>query len=340
MNLLEPWVALRLAAGLVSGVLLLRASYTGLQVLRHFRLARATEGQLLLERRVELAGTFVRVGAFVQVACVAFSALAADRLSLGIRGAMCGYGVFQASPWGFPSLLADAGLALVAGLVVQVFAFDARMRTFELARPLALFMVGLGPLALLDLALSTRFLLDLDLTVVASCCSVSLDGLEAGGAGGHADGPRAATTLAAIVAIVATLAVGALAARRPSRGRAVLAGALSLAALPFAVGAAMLEVAPHAFEVPQHVCPFCLLKPEVLALGYPLFGAMFVGATWAGGAALGAALARSETARATFAGFARERLRAASYAWLAVLVVGAAPIVRYAVVSNFTPLFP
>ena len=44
--------------------------------------------------------------------------------------------------------------------------------------------------------------------------------------------------------------------------------------------------------------------------------------------------------RATFADFARERLRTASYAWLAVLVVGAAPIVRYALVSNFTPLFP
>lgn len=339
-NLLEPWVALRLVAGLVAGGLLLRAAYTGLLVLRHFRLARATEGQLLLERRLDLAGTFVRIGAFVQIVSVAFTALAADRLSLGIRGAMCGYGVFQASPWGFPSLLADVGLALVAGLVVQVFAFDARMRTFELARPLALCMVALAPLALVDLALSARFLLDLDLTVVASCCSVSLDGLEGGVAGGHGAGPRAATTIAALVAIGAAVAAGLLAARRPSRARAVLAGALSLAALPFAVGAAMLEVAPHAFEVPQHVCPFCLLKPDVLALGYPLFGAMFVATTWAMGAALSAALARSDGARAAFVVFARQRLRAASIAWLAVLVVGAAPILRYALVSNFTPLFP
>ncbi len=340
MNMLEPWVALRLVAGLVSATLLLRASYTGFRVLRHFRLARATEGQLLLERRLDLAGTFVRVGAFVQIACVAFTALAADRLSVGIRGAMCGYGVFQASPWGFPALVMDVVLALLAGLAVQLFAFDARMRTFELARPLALCMMALAPLALADFALSARFLLDLDLTVVASCCSVSLDTLGSGAADAHAAGPRAPATLVAIAAIGASVAVGLLAARRPTRARAILAGALSLAALPFAVAAAMLEVAPHAFEVPQHVCPFCLLKPEVLGLGYPLFGAMFVAATWAGGAALSGLMVRTGPAREAFAPFAKERLRAAAVAWVAVLVVGAAPVLRYALVSNFTPLFP
>ncbi|MBL0195741.1 MAG: hypothetical protein IPQ09_16240 [Myxococcales bacterium] len=271
-----------------------------------FRLARATEGQLLLERRVELAGTFVRVGAFVQVACVAFSALAADRLSLGIRGAMCGYGVFQASPWGFLAARRRGPGARrgARGAGLRVRRADAHLRARAAARALH----GRPRAAR---AARSRALDALSARSRPHRRRVLLLGEPRRARSGRrgrarADGPRAATTLAALVAIVATLAVGALAARRPSRGRAVLAGRSPLAALPFAVGAAMLEVAPHAFEVPQHVCPFCLLKPEVLALGYPLFGAMFVGATWAGGAALGAALARSETARATFAGFARE----------------------------------
>jgi len=338
-NLLEPWVALRLVAGLVSLALLLRASYTGLQVLRHFRLARATEGQLLLERRLDLSATFVRVGAAVQVACVAFTALAAERLSHGIRGAMCGYGVFQASPWGFRALTADVLLALVAGLFAQLFAFDQKVRSFDLARPLAMTMLALGPLALVSFGLSVRFFTDLDLTVVASCCSVTLD---AGAAVGdvEAAGPRVPTTIAAVLAVLAAVVVGVLAARRPSRPRVVLAGALSLGAFPLAIGAVMLEVAPHAFEVPQHVCPFCLLKADVLGLGYPLFGAMFLAATWAGGAALGGLFARGQAARDAFVPFARAALRRSGVAWGVVFLLAVAPVLRYAVVTGFTPLFP
>lgn len=338
-NLLEPWVALRIVAGLVSTLLLLRASYTGTQVLRHFRLSRATEGQLLLERRLDLSATFVRVGAVVQIACVAFTALAAERLSHGIRGAMCGYGVFQASEWGFRSLVADVALGLVAGLFSQLFAFDARVKTFELAKPLAVAMVGLGPLALASFALSLKFFTDLDLTVVASCCSVTLDA-GAGVADAHAFGPRVPTTIAALVAVGAALAVGTLAAKRPERPRVLLAGALSLAAFPFAVAAVMLEVAPHAFEVPQHVCPFCLLKTDVLGLGYPLFGAMFLATIWGGGAALGSLFARGAAAREAFGPFAKKKLSRAGIAWAVVLLLAAAPVLRYAVVSNFTPLFP
>lgn len=338
-NLLEPWVALRLVAGLVSLVLLLRASYTGFRVLRHFKLARATEGQLLLERRLDLAATFVRVGTVVQIACVAFTALAAERLSHGIRGAMCGYGVFQASAWGFRALGADVALALVAGLFAQLFAFDAKVKSFDLAKPLAATMLVLGPLALASFALSVRFFTDLDLTVVASCCSVSLDS-GAGVGDPEALGPRVPTTIAAIVAIVAAIVVGLLAARRPERPRVVLAGALSLAAFPLAIGAVMLEVAPHAFEVPQHVCPFCLLKSDVLGLGYPLFGAIFLAATWGGGAALGSLLARGEAAREAFGPYAKRALVRSGVAWGVVFLLAAAPVLRYAVVTGFTPLFP
>ena len=80
-NLLEPWVLLRLAAGLVAFALFARAALTAQRVLRHFDVRRATEGQLALEKRVELAATFARVGAVVQVAALALSALTADRLS-------------------------------------------------------------------------------------------------------------------------------------------------------------------------------------------------------------------------------------------------------------------
>src|SRR5262249_50106463 len=110
-NLLEPWLLLRLAAGLVATLLFVRAARTPLRVLRHFDVARSTEGQLALERQADLSATLVRVAAVIQVGVLVLSMLAGDRLSHAIRGAMCGYGVFNASPWGFRSLGATCATA-------------------------------------------------------------------------------------------------------------------------------------------------------------------------------------------------------------------------------------
>jgi hypothetical protein len=338
MNLLEPWVMLRLSAGLVAVLLFARAATTALKVLRHFDVRRATEGQLALERQVELSSTFVRVATIVQVASLGLTALSAERLSRGIRGAMCGYGVFRAHELGFTALFVTAAVALAAGVASQLYAFDARVRGLDLVRPLAWSTLFLAPLAAVDLFVTARFLLGLDLTVAASCCSVELDASDAA-LGGYVDGPRVAFTIAALVFVPLSALVAWLASRRPKAPVVTFAGALAIFAAPVALGATVFEVAPHAFEVPQHVCPFCLLKPDVLGLGYPLFGAVFLAAVWGAGAALAALVSRGEAARAAFGAFASSRLRRGAGAWLLALALGAAPVVRYVLLSNGASLF-
>src|SRR5256885_5214484 len=171
---------------------------TAQKVLRHFDLRRATEGQLALEKQIELAATFVRVGAVVQVLALALSALGADRMSRGVRGAMCAYGVFAANDWGFRSLAVTGGVALAAGVLAQLYAFDARVKTLDLARPLSMLTLAMFPLSAIDLAFAADFLGKLDLTVVASCCSVQLDPVAAAGEG-YASGPRVLVTWLAAV---------------------------------------------------------------------------------------------------------------------------------------------
>lgn len=338
MNLLEPWVLLRLVAGLVACLLFARGALTAQKVLRHFDVQRATEGQLALEKQIELGATFVRIGAVVQVLALVLSALGADRMSRGVRGAMCAYGVFGANEWGFRSLVVTAGVALFAGVLAQVYAFDARVRALELARPLAGMTLAMFPLSAMDLACAFEFLGKLDLTVVASCCSVQLDPVAAAGEG-YASGPRVLATVLAVVGTVASIAVALLAARSPTKARITAAGAVTFVSLPAAIAASVLEVAPHAFEVPHHVCPFCLLRSDVLAIGYPLYGALFLATTWGVGAGLSALLARGAAARAALAPFARGLLRRGALAWALALVIAAAPIARFALVSGGASLF-
>jgi hypothetical protein len=337
-NLLEPWVLLRLVAGLVACLLFARGAMTAQKVLRHFDVRRATEGQLALEKQIELAATFVRVGAIVQVAALVLSALGADRMSRGVRGAMCAYGVFGANAWGFRSLAVTGVVALLAGVLAQVYAFDARVKTLDLARPLAAATLAMLPLSIIDLAVASEFLGKLDLTVVASCCSVQLDPIAASG-GGYAGGPRVLATALAAGGTLASIAVALLAARAPTKARVAAAGAVSLVSLPAALAASVLEVAPNAFEVPQHVCPFCLLRSDVLAIGYPLYGALFLAVVWAGGAAVSALLARRDAAREALAPFAKRALVRGAVAWSVALVVAVLPIARFAIVSGGASLF-
>ena len=338
-QLLEPWVFLRLVAGLVATALLLRASFTAVTVLRHFDVMRASEGQLALERRVELAGTFVRVGAVAQVVALLLSALAADKLSRGIRGAMCAYGTFNSTPWGFRAFGASVVAALAAGTLAQLFAFDSRVRGMELAKPLAWATLIVAPIAAADLVLQLAFVLDLDLSVVASCCSVQLDAV-ASARGGTASGPRMLSVVLASVAGAACVGLALLCARRPRRPLAVLTGALASLALPLAAAAVVLEVAPYAFEIPQHHCPFCLLRGDVGVLGYPLFGALLTGAIWLFGAAASAVIARAPAVRDAWRDFASSRARRGAIAWTVCAALCAVPVVRYAIVTHGASLFP
>jgi hypothetical protein len=199
----------------------------------------------------------------------------------------------------------------------------------------------LAPIAAIDFGLASAFALNLDLSVVASCCSVQLDAVAAGVAGpaGFGASARLLATAGAAIAITLSMILAIFAVRRPRVGAILAAAVASLVAFPFALAASVLEVAPHAFELPQHVCPFCLLRPSVLGLGYPLFGSILLAVTWGLGAGLGALLARTEPSRTALMGFARDRFRRETFAWIAVLILGALPVARYALVTGGASLF-
>ncbi len=339
MSFFEPWILLRLAAGLTSVVLFGRGALTSMRLLRHFDVRRATEGQLAIEKHMELATTFVRVGTIVQVGSLALTVLSADRLSHSVRGAMCAFGVFQENPWGFRALGVSSVVAVVAGIVSQLCAFDRRLRGLDVLRPIAVAALLLAPLAMVDLLCTATFLLRLDLGAVVSCCSTQLDSGLASGKG-FASGSRHLAVAGAVFSVLASAAVAWAASVRPRRWLVGFAALLSIGAVPFALDAAMLEVAPHAFELPQHACPFCLLHADALFMGYPLFGSIFLAVVWSSGAAVAGLAARGPGVADAFSVFARMRLRRGVAAWLVAMALGVGPVLHYALVSGGKPLFP
>lgn len=340
VSLREPWIAVRIIAGFTAASLFVHAAWVGTKVLRFERMGSTSEGQLALEKQAELAATSAKVGSVVQLLAMLLSVLAADRLTVAIRGAMCGYGVVHANSAGPWSIALTCGAAVAAGVLLQILDLDTQLRTPALRRPLAWASLALALFSLIDFRFVWAWLGELDLSVVASCCSSGVDTSSTSVSGGYAAGPRVIASLAAAVLVPVTITVAAFARVTRRRSLSVASALLSLATLPAALATVVLEVAPHVYEVPQHRCAYCLFRSDALFVGYPLFGAILLAVVWATGAGLGAWLApREPSSDAAFDRFAPPVLAREAVAWSLALILGVIPIVRFAVLAPGANLF-
>jgi len=337
-NLLRPWIVARLLSGAAVVVLCLVGAVVAWRVIRFWKIGATSEGQLALERRAELVAAVVQVALAVAIANVALTVLSADRLTHSIRGAMCAWGVFDASAWGFVALGTSAAAATACALWVVLHRLDLRLAAPVLTRRKFFALFAIVPLVGFDLFATACWVLDLDMQVVASCCSIGLDDAVAS-TGAGTGGPRATVAWLALGAALLAAILATMAWRRPSRLVAWCAAFASVGAAALALPAILGYVAPHAYESPHHLCPFCLLHADVGGIGWPLFGALFAAAIL--GAALGVVELQRRASREPEEVVALERTLGgwAAACWVAAIALAVAPVVRWAVVSGGASLF-
>jgi len=246
--------------------------------------------------------------------------------------------VFDASPWGFVALGSAALAAAACAFWVVLHRLDLSTPEPTLTRRKFVGLFAVLPVLAFDLYATARWALDLDMRVVASCCSVGLDdALGAGGAAGA--GPHVLGGWVALGAALGAAGASLRVWRRPGRLAAWLAAILSAAAATAAVPAIVWVVAPHAYETPHHLCPFCLLHADVWGLGWPLFGALFTAAIC--GTAMGLVESQRRASGEPEAARALERRLGgwAAACWTLAVVLAALPVVRYAWVTGGASLF-
>lgn len=337
-NLLESWIALRLLLACTTLAVLLVACVPAWTALRRFDVVRASEGQLLLERRFELAVTAGKLGAGMLVLGVLIGCLVAARVHTEVRGAMCAYGVFQLSPVGFTTLAIDVVCAIAGGVLWQVHALEEQLPRLDLVKPLARLTFALTALALLSLVYNTQFWLGLDRSVIASCCSLELDANAIEIARTGRDAPTW-SALGGSIAVLLAATLALFAARKPQARRLLVAGAASALALPLSLLAISEWVAPHVFETPSHRCPFCLLEPSAGYLGYVLLAALLIACSRALGTALAFVLL-APSARDALRAVVPRALTGAAWAWAALAVCASVPVLRFYALYDGRSLFP
>jgi len=329
LNLSHPGIAARLLLGLATTAALFYAAAVGARALVRWDPSRASESQLALERHGHLASTLVGVALVGQIAALWLGLLLAERLTPAIRGAMCAYGVLGSADGGFAALGVSGTLAVAAAAWLSMDRVDARSEGLSILRTKLAWTIPLAILAATDLVLTARFLHGLDFSSVSSCCSVSMDAGEATTVAGLAGGARIGSALLAgglgLGAAIASL----LAVRGIRRLPAFLGGLLSLAAAVPALIAISGWVAPHVYETPAHLCPFCLLRAEHAGFGWFLGFLLFVSVSSGVSTAVAAALRGREGASEAAGVVLRRAGRVAAFSWALFLALAASPFLLY-----------
>jgi len=338
-NLLRPFILARLLSGAAVASLAIVALFVTWQVLRRFELNQTSEAQLQLERRAELSATVMQTALGISVFNLALTALTADHLSEAIRGAMCAYGVFSANAHGFLPLWTSLAAATACVLWLALHRLDLALPEPRLTRRKFVALLAVAPLLLIDLWATLAWAFDLDLGVVATCCSATIDRAGVQTFGADPSAGRATLYYAAVAILTLTIASLALLRRRPSRPLAWISALLSAASAGVSLPAIIGYVAPHVYENPRHLCPFCLLHADAWGIGWPLFGALFAGA------ASGLSLAVLESQRrasgdgAAVSALEARVARLSLWSFAIVLTLFIVPVVRYAIISGGASLF-
>jgi hypothetical protein len=313
--ILHPPVLALLLVALLGAATLAWAGVFSLSLLRHWNLASGARKQIELERRTYLVATVLALVMLAQGFALLLMVFNADRTAPLLVGAMCAFGSFNASVYGFPALYAKMALFFAAIVWLALHHADGLAPDYPLTRrKYALLLALLLPLALADAALSLAYFLDLKADMLTSCCGTAFNPEKASLSADAAawDPQWALATL--FGALAAGLLLGWLA---DGRQRLALAyGVFSAVFLAIALGAVVAAVSIYVYESPHHHCPFCLLKREYGYFGFALYAPLFLGT--ACGLASGALSLRPPASlRAALPGLTR-RLRRASMAGLAL----------------------
>lgn len=262
------------------------ATRTGLRVLRYWNPASDDSLQISLESETWLAATLVEYALALQILSLLLFILAADQFSQVIAGAMCATGSLMANPFGMPTLYVKLTGVFLYGFWLLLHQFDIRVETYPLVRIKFVYLLILLPLLLIDVTLQSIYIAGIKPDIITSCCSVVF--AEPGPDSGNLMGILShGVMLTAYYGATLGLAVGGVLLLKyvgTKPGRLLSHGIYALGWAGFfflALSVVTAILSRYIYAMPNHRCPFCIIKPEYNGIGLVIYTAL-IGASFFG----------------------------------------------------------
>ncbi len=274
--LFQPAIIALLLASLVGTMMVAVSMPFAVRVLRRWDTASGSEDQLEMEKRTYLVSTLLVVVLASELASLVLFVFNADRMSSLFVGAMCAVGTLNVNEFGFPSLYLKIVVFFAAGAWLVLNHVDSRGYDYPLVRVKYGALLLLAPLMAGAAGVQLAYFLGLRADVIASCCST----LFSGNTQVTSDKLNSLPPEGALAALVLALGAVLLLGRRVLRSGkgAILYAVASVLAFVVALEAVVAAISVYIYEMPQHHCPFCILKGEYGHVGYALYLPLFAAA--------------------------------------------------------------
>ena len=267
--LLSNEVIVYLLSETVLYLLLLVAFVSTVGLLKKWNFDLFTTEQFSLENRSYLVMTIIFFVMLLKVLLLPYFVYTIDTLSTLIPGAMCGAGVIKANAYGNPLLSLKIVILFLSALWLSLNSMDLKAKNYPYVKLKSWFYL------LIFFLLSSEFVLDIlyfthiETTNPVSCCSVIFG--QTGGANGLPFGldiPKLLILFYLLFALVVLTTVSEMAII--SIVASILFGVIAYYAVVYFFGT-------YIYELPTHLCPFCMLQDHYYYVGYLIWGVLLLG---------------------------------------------------------------
>ena len=267
--LLSSEVIVYLLSETVLYLLLLLAFLSTVGLLKKWNFDAFTTEQFTLENRSYLVMTIIFFVMMLKVVLLPYFVYTMDNLSNLIPGAMCGAGVVKANEYGNPLLSLKIIILFLSGLWLSMNSIDLKAKDYPYLKLKSWFFMIIFLLLSVEFLLDILYFTNIETTNPVSCCSVIFG--QTGGANGlpfGLDVPKLLILFYLLFALVILTALSNLAVM--SIVSNLLFGIIAYYAVVYFFGT-------YIYELPTHLCPFCMLQDHYYYVGYLLWGLLMLG---------------------------------------------------------------
>jgi len=267
--LLSNEVIVYLLSETVLYLLLFIAFLSTISLLKKWNFDAFTTEQFALENRSYLVMTIIFFVMLLKVVLLPYFVYTIDNLSDLIPGAMCGAGVVKANEYGNPLLSLKIIILFLSGLWLSMNSIDLKAKNYPYLKLKSWFFI------LIFLLLSSEFILDIlyfthiETTNPVSCCSVIF-----GQTGGSNELPFGLDITKLLILFYLLFALVVLTTLSDLAVMSIIASLLFGVIAYYAV---VYFFGTYIYELPTHLCPFCMLQDHYYYVGYLLWGLLMLG---------------------------------------------------------------
>ncbi len=266
--LLDNSVFITLFSDTLLLILTLIATIGSIQILKNWDFHASTPKQYALEKKSYLITLIITIILIFNILLLPYFAYTLESLSAIVPGAMCAAGVISANAYGNPLLILRIFTLFFVGVWLIINQQDLQETTYPYTKKKFGLFLFIALMIALSYGLEIAYFSHISLDKPVACCSVIF------GFSGTNSLPFSLTIPLLLGIFYLLFLLNTLFIWQQQ----AYALALSSVAFLYAGYHALIHFfGTYIYQLPTHICPFCMLQGEYYYIGYLLWGLLFIG---------------------------------------------------------------